>query len=201
MENTTPHTPYTRTMLLILAFVLLVASIVGYFMSRQMQPNQNSAKTQTEISPSVAPTLIPYPVKGLFVLKEQSGLKSAKVGDSIVIDLIATSSTDTVAGYDAILSYDENVFERQSIQNKLDTFRIFTYNRGSHVSISGTKNLQTTEPIRFKDTVVLSFTFKAKQKGAYTFSLSAVGNESSKLVNESAQVTYPEIKDFRLEIN
>lgn len=202
MENNTNHTSYTRAMLLILALVLLIASIVGYSMSSRIQSNQNSAETRNVVKPSIVPTLIPYPVKGLFALKAQSsGLVNAKIGDSFVIDLIATSGTDTVAGYDAILSYDKTAFERQSVQNKLDTFRIFTYERGVHVSISGTKNLQVTEPVRFKDTLLLSFTFRAKQKGSYIFSLKAVANESSKLVNESAQVSYPETKDFRLEIN
>jgi len=201
MENNTNHTSYTRAMLLILALVLLVASIVGYSMSSRIQSNQNSAETRNVIKPSIVPTLIPYPVKGLFALKAQSGLVSGKVDDSFVIDLIATSGTDTVAGYDAILSYDKTAFERQSVQNKQDTFRIFTYERGAHVSISGTKNLQVTEPVRFKDTILLSFTFRAKQKGSYTFSLKAVANESSKLVNETTQVSYPEVSDFRLEIN
>lgn len=188
-------------MLLILALVLLVASIVGYSMSSRIQSNQNSAETRSVVKPSIVPTLIPYPTKGLFVLKAQSGLAKAKIGDSFVIDLIATSGTDTVAGYDAILSYEKTAFERQSVQNMQDTFRTFTYERGAHVSISGTKNLQVTEPVRFKDTLLLSFTFRAKQKGSYTFSLKAVANESSKLVNESAQVSYPETKDFRLEID
>ena len=201
MEHTT-HTKYTRLMLLILALVLLFASIVGYVVSQRMPSNQNGADTtQITSTPTVAPTLIPYPVKGLFVLKEQSGASSVKMGNTFTLDLIATSSTDTVAGYDAIFSYDETAFERQSVQNKMDSFRIFTYERGTHISISATKNLQVSEPIQFANTPILSFTFVAKKKGTYIFSLKPVGNESSKLVNESAQVTYPESPDFRLEIN
>jgi len=201
MEHTT-HTKYTRLMLLILALVLLFASIVGYVVSQRMSSNQNGADTtQITSTPTAAPTLIPYPVKGLFVLKEQSGASSVKRGATFIINLIATSSTDTVAGYDAIFSYDETAFERQSVQNKMDSFRIFTYERGTHISISATKNLQVSEPIQFANTPILSFTFVAKKKGTYIFSLKPVGNESSKLVNESAQVTYPESPDFRLEIN
>lgn len=188
-------------MLLILAFVLLSASVIGFMVSRALPPSQKGAETvRNPPIPSIAPTLIPYPVKGSFVLKQVSGLQSVKLGVPFVINLIATSK-DTVAGYDAILSYDESAFERQSVQNKADSFRIFTYNRGSHVSLSGTKNLQVSEPVRFADTPLLAFTFVAKKKGTYIFSLKAVGNESSKLVNESAQVSYPETSDLRLEIN
>lgn len=188
-------------MLLILAVVLLIASIGGYIVLQKMPVNKNGAETvrNTPI-PSIAPTLIPYPVKGSFVLKEQTGQTSFKLGVPFVINLIATSK-DTVAGYDAILSYDLSAFARQSVQNKADSFRIFTYNRGNHVSLSGTKNLQVSEPVRFADTPLLSFTFVAKKKGTYIFSLKAVGNESSKLVSESAQVSYPETPDLRLEIN
>ena len=201
MENTT-HTKYTRIMLLILAFILLSASIVGYVVSQRMPFNQNGAFTvQITSVPTVVPTLIPYPTKGRFILKEQSGATSVKIGTAFTLDLIATSSTDTVAGYDAILSYDETTFERQSVQNKVDSFRIFTYERGTHVSISATKNLEVNELIRFANTPILSFTFVAKKKGTYVFSLKSIGNESSKLVNESAQVTYPETLDFSLEIN
>ena len=156
---------------------------------------------EVTLSPTAAPTLIPYPVKGLFVLKEQTGVQSVKEGEPFVIDVIATSGTDTVAGYDAIFSYDETAFARQSVQNKLDTFRIFTYDKDTHVSISATKNLQETDPVRFANTPILSLTFIGKKQGTFVFSLKSVGNESSKLVNESAQVTYPETSDFRLEIN
>ncbi|MFH0773817.1 MAG: hypothetical protein V1922_05920 [bacterium] len=201
MEHT-PHTTYTRIMLLILALVLLSASITGYFVSQRMQSSPKGTDAiQITTAPKIVPTLIPYPTKGSFVLKEQSMLQSVKLGMPVVIDLIATSSTDTVAGYDAILSYDESAFERQSVQNKVDSFRIFTYDRTTHLSISATKNLQVSEQIRFSSTPILTFTFLAKKKGTYIFSLKPVGNESSKLVNESAQVTYPESNDFRLEIN
>lgn len=199
MDNTS-HTKYTRIMLLILAGVLLLASVIGFFVSQRLQSNQNSGSTETLVVPSVVPTLIPYPIQGSFTLREQKGQQSVQLGQSFVIDIYATSSKDTVAGYDAILSYDKTVFERQSVQNRVDSFRIFTFDRSKHLSVSATKNLQITEPIRFANTPLLSFTFVAKKKGTYTFSLKPVGNESSKLVNESAQVTYPESKDFRLEI-
>jgi hypothetical protein len=199
MENS-QHAKYTKIMLLGLAGVLLLASVIGFFVSRRLPSDQNSGATKTYIAPSIVPTLIPYPVKGLFVLREQNGAQSVQQGQPIVIDVLATSSKDTVAGYDVIFSYDKTVFERQSVQNKNNSFRIFTFDRSNHLSISATKNLSVTEPIRFTDTPLLSFTFVAKKKGTYVFSLKPVANESSKLVNESAQVTYPESQDFRLEI-
>lgn len=200
MENTT-HTTNTRIMLLILALLLLIASIIGYSVSQGIRSNQNGEGTRTKVVPTVIPTLIPYPVNGSFILKERTGLTTAKLGAPFTIDLIATSNTDSVAGYDVILSYDKTAFQRQSIENRGDMFRIFTYERGDHVSISATKNLQVTELVLFENTPILSFTFTAQKKGTYLFSLKPVANESSKLVNESAQVTYPDTSDFRLEIN
>lgn len=200
MENT-EHTKYTRLMLLILAVVLLVASVIGYFVSQRMNSTQKGeGKTQITVVPTLAPTLIPYPVHGSFMLKEKTG-QSLKVGQSFVIDLIATSSKDTVAGYDVVLSYDTGAIDNQSVQNMSTSFRIFTYKRTNHLSISATKNLSVTEPIRFDKSSILSFTFSAKKKGIYVFSVKPVGNESSKLVNEAAAVTYPETNDIRLEIN
>lgn len=190
-------------MLLVLAIVLLLASIIGYIVSQRIQPAQSGTDTTRGVTPTLTPvpTLIPYPMKGSFALREQSGVLSVKEGIPFTLDLVATSSKNTVAGYDAILSYDKGAFERQSIQSKMDTFRIFSYDRGTHLSITGTKNLQVNEPVRFANTVILSFTFLPKKKGTYVFSLKSVGNESSKLVDETAQVAYPETADFRLEIN
>ena len=199
MENT-EHTKYTRIMLLILALVLLFASIGGYIVSRNLPANKQGQSTKVELpTPTIAPTLIPYPVKGSFVFSAPSGL-TGQVGTPLVIDLTATG-TDSVAGYDVIFSYDTAAFQRQSIQNKADAFRIFTYDRGAHISISATKNLSITAPVTFAATPILSFTLLPQKKGTFLFSLKAVGNESSKLVNEAAEVTYPESSDLRLEIN
>ena len=201
MENTN-HTKFTRIVLLGLAFILLSASIIGYVVSRHIQTNQIAANTlQPSPVPTIAPTLIPYPTNGSFVLREQSGHTTVPLGGLVTFDVIATSGTDTVAGYDAILSYDETAFSLQSVQNKLDTFRIFTYDRTTHLVISATKNLQVSTPIRFDNTPILSITLSAKKKGMYVFSLKPVANESSKLVDETVQVTYPQSQDFRLEIN
>ena len=200
MENT-EHTKYTRTMLFALAILLLGASIVGFIVTQRMQSTQRGTDaTQVQVVPTVVPTLIPYPTKGIFTLKARPGQQSGSVGTPFTIDLIATSSKDTVAGYDAILSYDTTSLTRQSVQNSVDSFRIFTFDRGDHLSLSATKNLQVTTPILFTNTTLLSFTFTAKKAGSYVFSLKPVGNESSKLVNESAQVTYPETSDIRIEI-
>lgn len=203
MENNqeTAHTTHTKLMLLILAFVLLTASVVGYLLSRNVVSNQNGAGTaQTPASPTSAPTLIPYPTKGTFVLKLQPSSTPSEVGSPIVLDLVATSGSDTVAGYDAVLSYDSQAFQKQSVESVQNAFRIYTYDRSTHLSISATKNLGVKEEISFVSTPILSFTFLPKKKGTFTFSLSPVGKESSKLVNESAQVTYPVVMDLRVEI-
>lgn len=191
-------------MLFILAIVLLCASIIGYFVSRNISSNggaitTNSIPTPTDL-PSPSPTLIPYPVKGTLLLKAEGG-QVAKVGTPFTLNVFATSSKDTVAGYDVVLSYDTEAIENQSVQNKADAFRIFTYKRSKHISVSATKNLSVAEQVRFSDTPILSLTFIAKKKGSYTFSFKPVGNESSKFVNEVAAVTYPETSDIRLEIN
>ncbi len=200
--DTTEHTLHTRRMLFILALILFVASLIGYFVSQKMDSGRGVSTTNYELrtTPSPIPTLIPYPVKGQFVLKERSGLTKIKQGTPFTLDIIATSSKDTVAGYDAIFSYDKTAFERQSLQNRSEQFRIFSYEREGHTSISATKNLTVNTDIRFSESPILTLSFIAKKTGTYTFSLKPVGNESSKLVNESAQVTYPETQDIRLEI-
>ena len=186
----------------LLAGVLLIASIIGYIISQKM--NKSGAVANRQLPPTTyplqpTPSLIPYPTKGSFVLKEVSG-KSLQAGVSFTLNLEATSK-DSVAGYDVILSYDKVNLERQSAQSIAQAFRIFTYERGDHLSISATKNLSETKLVQFAQTPILSFTFIAQKKGTYVFSLKPVGNESSKLVNEAAAVTYPETQDISIEIN
>jgi len=196
------QTQHSRLMLVGLAIVLLVASIVGYFVFQNIKPkNPSGEMTQVAISPTAAPTLIPYPTNGQFTFKLKDGQGGLKQGTPFVLDLFATSGKDTVAGYDVVLSYDTQTFDRQSVQNMASSFRIFTYNRRNHVSISASKNIQVTDPVTFMETPILSFTFLPKAKGTFVFSLKPQGNESSKLVNDSAEVAYPETKDISLEIN
>jgi len=193
---------HSRLMLVGLALVVLFASVVGYFVFQNIKPkNPSGETTRVVISPTAAPTLIPYPTNGQFTFKLKDGQGTLKQGAPFVLDLFATSGKDTVAGYDVVLSYDTQMFDRQSVQNMANSFRIFTYNRGNHVSISASKNIQVTDPVKFMETPILSFTFLPKAKGTFVFSLKPQGNESSKLVNESAEVAYPETKDISLEIN
>ena len=188
-----------KKMLLFLAIFLLAASVVGYMVLRAM-PNQSfqGNTSQTALAPTITPTLIPYPTKGEFTLIA-STLKGT-VNKPFTMRLVATS-TDTVAGYDVVLTYDKTAFDTQAVQNLADAFRIFPYDKlPDHMSISGTKDLKVTTPVQFSQTPLIQFTFLPKKSGIYTFSLKAVGAESSKMVNESAQVTYPTLHDVRLEI-
>lgn len=197
------QTKYTRFMLFILAIVLLVASIVGYIASRKMNVGLSATTTNYTLSPTnfpiPTPSLIPYPVRGSLSIKE-IGNTPHIVGTPITFAIIATSGKDTVAGYDVVISYDMSAFENQLIQNKLNSFKIYTFKRAKHISVSATKDLSVTEAVRMSNVSILSLSFLPKQKGTYVFSLKPVGNESSKFVSEAAAVTYPETSDISLEI-
>lgn len=200
MQPTDTNTSHSKLMLLILAVVLLVISVGGYFISQSIQNKRSSAGfSQTKLQPTVVPTLIPYPKNGSFVLKKPS--ETLQVGKTFSIDLVATSGKSSVAGYDVVLSYDKTAIMRQSVQNLTDSFRIYTYDRTTdRTSISATKNIQITQPVTFSNTTLLRFTFTAKKAGTYIFSLKPIGAESSKMVNEAAEVTYPDVSDISLEI-
>jgi hypothetical protein len=188
-----------KKMLLFLALFLFAASIAGYIAMRTLPNNgYQGIASQSNATPTVTPTLIPYPTKGAFVLSPS--VRQGTVNTPFTLQLMATSE-DTVGGYDVILSYDKSAFTSQAVQNLTDSFRIFTYDKWpDHISVSGTKDLTITTPVRFANTPVIQFTFLPLRAGVYTFSLKAVGAESSKMVNEAAQVTYPSFSDLRLEI-
>lgn len=200
MEPTETHTPHTKIMLLVLAVILFIASIAGYAISQSMQNKKTAAGfSQSVISPTITPTLIPYPKNGTFTLKASS--QSLKVGETFSVDLIATSGKASVAGYDVLLSYDKSALDRQSVQNFEESFRIYTYDRTpDRTSLSATKNIQITTPVIFSNTTLLRLTFVAKKAGMFTLSLKPVGAESSKMVDDEANVTYPDLSDISLEI-
>lgn len=200
MEPTDTHTPHTKFMLFVLAIVLFGASVTGYIISQNMQNKKTaSGFTRQNMSPTITPTLIPYPKNGVFTLKPSA--QSMRVGETFSIDLIATSGKMPVAGYDVVLTYDKSAFNRQSVQNLEEAFRIYTYDRtADRTSISATKNIQVTAPITFADSPLLRFTFVAKKAGNFTVSLKPVGAESSKMVDDEANVTYPDLSDISLEI-
>lgn len=200
MEPTETHTPHTKAMLFALAALLLVASVVGYGLSQNMQNKKTAAGfAKTDTSPTVTPTLIPYPKNGSFTLKTTTSV--VKLGESFSVDLVATSGEKPVAGYDVVLSYDKSALDRQSVQNFVDAFRIYTYDRTpDRTSISATKNIQVNDQVIFSNTPLLRFTFVATKTGTFSLSLKPVGAESSKMVDDEANVTYPELSDLSLEI-
>ncbi len=200
-NNMETHTKYTKIMLIVLALLLLGGSIVGYLVinSKKGEGTEN-ARAQRKAEPTVIPTRLPHPINGIMELKEEKKATSVPVGKPFVIQLVATSGNSKIAGYDVVMTYDKTAFERQAVQNGDTTFRIFTFDRENRVSISATKQLQSTQITQFEETPILSFTFLPKKKGRFTFSLKPLGQESSKYVDDTAQATYPNYKDLVLEI-
>jgi hypothetical protein len=202
MENTTPeHTKFTRIMLLILAVVLLGASIGGYVISQKIGTNKNGLSTTYNPQPTTSlptPTLIPYPVNGSITLRHTVG--ELRVGDPVTLDIIATSGDNDVAGYDIVLTYDTAHFKQENITSSSQDFEVFTFKRSHYTSISATKKLTAKSTTQFANSTIISATFIPRTKGIYVFSLKPVGNESSKFVSETAAVTYPETQDISLEI-
>jgi len=189
-----------KKMLLGIALFLLAASVAGYLALRTI-PNQffpdNAVHTKLPASPT--PTRIPYPQNGEFTLESDS--LQGRVNTPVTLRLVATSGTEEVGGYDVVMSFDKTAFDTQSIQNLVDVFQIFPYNKlPDHLSVSATKDVQVTGKVHFSHTPILQFTFIPKRAGMYVFSLKARGAESCQMVNESTQVTYPATSDIRLEI-
>lgn len=200
-NNMELHTKYTNIMLISLAVLLLGGSIAGYMVINSKKGTGfENVTTQHKQEPTAIPTRLPHPINGIMELREEKKAAAVPVGKPFVIQLVATSGNSKIAGYDVVMTYDKTALDRQAIQNGDATFRIFTFDRENRISISATKQLQSTEITQFEETPILFFTFFPKKKGKFTFSLKPFGQESSKFVDDMAQATYPRYKDLVLEI-
>lgn len=195
------HTRYTKVMLIVIAILLLGGSIVGFgVMNAKRSAELGSNTTKQEVSPTAIPTRFPHPINGIMELRLEKGLDNPLQGKPFRVELVATSGKSKIAGYDVVMTYDKTVFERQLVENKDTSFRIYPFDREDRLSISATKQLESRSITEFEETPILSFTFVARKKGKFTFSLRPLGQESSKFVDETAQATYPNYKDLVLEI-
>lgn len=194
------QTQYTKVMLLILIFLLLGGSIVGYsaINAKRSSESENNGTKQVA-GPTVIPTRLPHPIHGMMQLRLENAA-APSVDKPFVVTLVATSGANKIAGFDVVMTYDKIAFDRKAVQSNDASFTLFTFDTNNRVSVSAAKQLQASEVTEFANTPILSFTFVPKKKGRFVFSLKPVGQESSKFVDDAAQATYPDYKDLVLEI-
>ena len=179
---------------------LVVLLILGVFAVSSSLQKRGPAFNPGKLRPSIPPTLIPYPTQGAMMMKTKDGEKRYAVGSPVTVVIQANSEGKRIVGYDAILSYDNKGFSYQSSKSLSPDFQLYAYDRKTYVSFSGIRSLQSTSIDSWTSYPLLEVVLMPKQKGSYAFELSPEGKETSKLVDDKAQVVYPKTEQLLLEI-
>ena len=96
------------------------------------------------------------------------------------------------------MTYDKTAFDFVKATSLMDDFKVYSYDRPTYVSLSAIKSLQDNNVTTWNNQSLSELTFQPKKTGTYIFSLTAVGKETSKLVDEKTETIYPSTRQLQL---
>lgn len=181
----------------VVALVLLVG--VGTFAFFSSQQNKTSAPVRPTRVTSTVPTITLRPVIGVMTISSAGGVRLSK-SSPVTVQVQASSQGRQVVGYDVVVTYDKTGFNFVKAASLMDDFKIYSYDRPTYVSLSAIKSLQDSKVTTWNNQSLVELTFQPKKAGTYTFSLTPIGKEASKLVDEKAQAIYPSTGQLQLEV-
>lgn len=181
----------------IVALVLLVG--LGAFLYFSSQQNKTSAPIRPNRVTSTVPSVTPRPVIGAMMISSSGGVRFSK-SSPVTVQVQASSQGRQIVGYDVVVTYDKTAFDFVKAVSLMDNFKVYSYDRPTYVSLSAIKSLQDNKPDTWNNQALSELTFQPKKTGTYTFSLSPVGKEASKLVDEKTQAIYPSTGQLQLEV-
>jgi hypothetical protein len=186
----------SRPVKVIIALILLV--VLGAFAFFTAKQNKSTKPVRPARMTVTIPSVTPRPVLGSMTVS--SSVTRYSKDSPVTIKIQASSEGRQIVGYDAVVTYDKSAFDFVKALSLMDDFRIYSYNRPTHVSLSAIKSLQNKRVDVWNNQTLAELTFQPKKTGAYTFSLAPVGKESSKLIDENAQAIYPKVAQLQLEV-
>lgn len=207
IDQTQPVTPIAQPiiqpvkkrspLLLVIMFILLLVifGVITFFSTQR--------KTLSPIRPnkvsSTIPTVTPRPILGSMTISSSGGVRFPK-SSPITLQIQASSQGRQVVGYGVVVTYDKSGFDFVKATSLMDNFKIYSYDRQTYVSLSAMKSLQDNTSTSWNNQSLSEITFQPKKTGTYIFSLTAVGKEASKLVDEKVEVIYPSVGQLELEV-
>lgn len=192
-----------KKILIIGSLFLLVLLGVSMFIFQQKPVVKTDKPIPTSFNrfqPSTAPTLIPHPTLGSMRFYSMGGIKRFSKGKEFSLLVQASSQGKNIVGYDAIVSYDKKHFTYVRTVSKLPEFNVFSYERPAYLSLSAIKSLQDTKVTSWINQDLVELVFQPNTIGKYSFLLIPMGKETSKLVDDKAQVVYPATEKLEVEI-
>jgi hypothetical protein len=190
-------------MILITGVVLLIG-VIGFFVSRNpsfqqiMQKTGGSTAETSNVTPAVADTsmqastIVERAEPWIEVVSSDNKTTYA-VNDTITLSINGFSKGKDITGYDILLPIDTSMFEVVRITSTKPGFSIFEFDKGTHRTITGIKDVGTKDVTAFDSTPLVSVVLKAKKQGTSTIAVSeADGNEKTQFVDSEVNVLIPQ---------
>lgn len=196
-------------MIFITVVVILIA-IGGFIVSRNENLQQVIKNTVPSNNPSGDTTTASYvapPVSSIanrelpWVEITSANGQSVSQNQELVLMVNASSAGKDITGYDVLLAIDPNQFEVQSITSEVAGFSILQFEKGTHVAITGIKELGQNNPSIFNETPLLKITVKPVKRGEATVSvLLEQENEKTMLVDTEVNPITPQVGSLKVNV-
>lgn len=156
-----PHNNHKVLAVVIVAIVLLGFLFLISYLGRgktAKYPGPSSV-SQTGVSPTAASKY-----KG--TLSATSRSSTAKVGESVVMTVTASSDSQPVSGYDIVITYNPAVLTFASAKSTQNDFSLLGVQKSEgKVTLIGSKKLSSTQSVVLSNTSLAELTFTAKSAG------------------------------------
>jgi len=127
-------------------------------------------------------------------IEVRGGEADAMVGKDYEVTVYGYSGGKDITGYDMLLGVDHEMFDVISVSSKSDAFQIFSFDKGTHSSVTGIKNIQVTEPTIFDETPLVSIILRPKMKGEGLLTVTSTKDkEKTQFVDNEVNVIIPQI--------
>lgn len=192
-----------RKILIIGSMVLLILLVILMLVFQKKPPTKTeelSSTVSSRVQSTPIPTLIPHPTLGSMTISAVGGVIRFPNNKELSVLISSSSEGKNIVAYDAILSFDKSAFTYVKTASQMSDFNVFSYERPTYLSMSAIKSLQNNKSTPWNKQPLVEVVFKPKKTGTYIFMLSPMGKETSKLVDDKANVVYPKTDKLELEI-
>lgn len=120
---------------------------------------------------------------------------------NITIQMTIDTNNENIVGWDGLIDYDFNAFNFISATSNIKDFKIYSFKRENHISLTSIKSLESKTPSIFKGELVATVVFQPKQTGVFSIGLKPeIGKEKTDMINTVTKRIYPQLNSLRLEI-
>lgn len=193
------HLPYVL-IFLALIIVLIVPFLFIFLKDKINRPAPQS--NSTKVSVSTPTPIVVHKKKGGLSLNVSGGSIKKTVGSDFTVDVVLDSPQAQITSFDMIFKFDKNKLEMINSQTTLAGFSLVSIEDTEGIVITAFKSPSSTVLHNLDQVSLLNLGFRAKEKGK---TIMAVVKEkdkrTTKFVDGTSRVFYPEVDNIEIEIN